>query len=159
MNRIHSPYSSSTMLSNSSPKSKPVILVFTIFLSLSPTTQIFEIWINVQTKMYLKHHEEQVEDILITFEVTLFSPYEKMEGRTDYIGMNNKGIKSSGPSSAGVERTESVFSRSNCAEENKVTFATGTLTDDALSWWNAYAQPIGIDRGHLITSDRIGKGF
>nr|GEU34360.1 reverse transcriptase domain-containing protein [Tanacetum cinerariifolium] len=31
------------------------------------------------------------------------------------------------------ERTESVFSRSNCAEENKVTFSTGTLTDDALS--------------------------
>ncbi|GJS44961.1 hypothetical protein Tco_0595082 [Tanacetum coccineum] len=32
------------------------------------------------------------------------------------------------------ERTELVFSRSNCAKENKVTFATGTLTDDALSW-------------------------
>ncbi|GKA18679.1 putative reverse transcriptase domain-containing protein [Tanacetum coccineum] len=32
------------------------------------------------------------------------------------------------------ERTELVFSRSNCAEEIKVTFATGTLTDDALSW-------------------------
>ncbi|GKA90056.1 hypothetical protein Tco_0811868 [Tanacetum coccineum] len=32
------------------------------------------------------------------------------------------------------ERTESVFSHSKCAEENKVTFATGTLTDDALSW-------------------------
>ncbi|GJZ50176.1 putative reverse transcriptase domain-containing protein [Tanacetum coccineum] len=31
------------------------------------------------------------------------------------------------------EWTESVFSRSNYAEENKVTFATGTLTDDALS--------------------------
>nr|GEV17412.1 ribonuclease H-like domain-containing protein [Tanacetum cinerariifolium] len=31
------------------------------------------------------------------------------------------------------EWTESVFSRSNCAEKNKVTFATGTLTDDALS--------------------------
>ncbi|GKD18360.1 hypothetical protein Tco_1207518 [Tanacetum coccineum] len=31
------------------------------------------------------------------------------------------------------ERTESVFSRSRCAEENKVTFATRTLTDDALS--------------------------
>ncbi|GJZ45097.1 hypothetical protein Tco_0592693, partial [Tanacetum coccineum] len=40
------------------------------------------------------------------------------------------------------EQTESVFSRSNYAEENKVTFATSTLTDDALSWWNAYAQPI-----------------
>ncbi|GJR93673.1 putative reverse transcriptase domain-containing protein [Tanacetum coccineum] len=41
------------------------------------------------------------------------------------------------------KRTESVFSRSKCTEENKVTFATGTLTDDALSWWNAYVQPIG----------------
>ncbi|GJR85741.1 hypothetical protein Tco_0209752 [Tanacetum coccineum] len=37
------------------------------------------------------------------------------------------------------EQTELVFSRSNCAKENKVTFATCTLTDDALSWWNAYA--------------------
>ncbi|GJU31460.1 reverse transcriptase domain-containing protein [Tanacetum coccineum] len=49
------------------------------------------------------------------------------------------------------ERTESVFSRSNCAEENKVTFVTGTLTDDALSWWNAYAQPIGIEQANKIT--------
>nr|GEV95436.1 reverse transcriptase domain-containing protein [Tanacetum cinerariifolium] len=36
------------------------------------------------------------------------------------------------------ERTESIFSHSNCIEENKVTFAIGTQTDDALSWWNAY---------------------
>ncbi|GJT00445.1 reverse transcriptase domain-containing protein [Tanacetum coccineum] len=49
------------------------------------------------------------------------------------------------------ERIESVFSRSKCAEENKVTFATGTLTDDALSWWNAYAQPMGIDQANRIT--------
>nr|GEX90135.1 reverse transcriptase domain-containing protein [Tanacetum cinerariifolium] len=39
---------------------------------------------------------------------------------------------------------------SNCVEENKVTFATGTLTDDALSWWNAYAQPIGIEQANKI---------
>ncbi|GKC55029.1 hypothetical protein Tco_1077774, partial [Tanacetum coccineum] len=31
------------------------------------------------------------------------------------------------------KQTESVFSHSNCAEENKVTFATSTLTNDALS--------------------------
>ncbi|GJX31403.1 reverse transcriptase domain-containing protein [Tanacetum coccineum] len=49
------------------------------------------------------------------------------------------------------ERTESVFSHSKCVKENKVTFATGALTDDALSWWNAYAQPIGIDRANRIT--------
>ncbi|GKA53140.1 hypothetical protein Tco_0746455 [Tanacetum coccineum] len=49
------------------------------------------------------------------------------------------------------ERTESVFSRSKCVEEDRVTFATGTLTDDALSWWNAYAQPIGIEQANRIT--------
>nr|GEU89950.1 reverse transcriptase domain-containing protein [Tanacetum cinerariifolium] len=35
--------------------------------------------------------------------------------------------------------------------KTKVTFATGTLTDDALSWWNAYAQPIGIEQANKIT--------
>ncbi|GJU64722.1 reverse transcriptase domain-containing protein [Tanacetum coccineum] len=49
------------------------------------------------------------------------------------------------------ERTESVFSHSKCAEEDRVTFATGTLTDDALSWWNAYAQPIGMEQANRIT--------
>ncbi|GJX35154.1 reverse transcriptase domain-containing protein, partial [Tanacetum coccineum] len=56
-----------------------------------------------------------------------------------------------GPTGTHFERTESVFSHSKCAEENKVTFATGTLTDDALSWWNAYAQPIGIEKANKIT--------
>nr|GEY34120.1 reverse transcriptase domain-containing protein [Tanacetum cinerariifolium] len=46
------------------------------------------------------------------------------------------------------ERTKSVFSRCKCAEEDRVTFATGTLTNDALSWWNAYAQPIGIEQAN-----------
>ncbi|GJX65652.1 reverse transcriptase domain-containing protein [Tanacetum coccineum] len=32
------------------------------------------------------------------------------------------------------ERTESVFSRSNYTEDYKVKFATGTLTEEALSW-------------------------
>nr|GEU85218.1 reverse transcriptase domain-containing protein [Tanacetum cinerariifolium] len=49
------------------------------------------------------------------------------------------------------ERTELVFSQSNYAEQNKVAFATGTLTNDALSWWNAYAQPIGIEQANRIT--------
>ncbi|GJX05004.1 hypothetical protein Tco_0190920 [Tanacetum coccineum] len=31
------------------------------------------------------------------------------------------------------KRTESVFSHSNCTEDYKVKFATGTLTEDALS--------------------------
>ncbi|GJV50339.1 hypothetical protein Tco_1440551 [Tanacetum coccineum] len=49
------------------------------------------------------------------------------------------------------ERTESVFSRSNCTEDCKVKFATGTLTEDALSWWNSYAKPIEIEQADKIT--------
>ncbi|GJT28973.1 reverse transcriptase domain-containing protein [Tanacetum coccineum] len=49
------------------------------------------------------------------------------------------------------EWTESEFYHSNYAEENKVTFATGTLTNDALSWWNVYAQPMGIEQANRIT--------
>ncbi|GJU14215.1 hypothetical protein Tco_1136611 [Tanacetum coccineum] len=41
--------------------------------------------------------------------------------------------------------------QAHCAEENKVTFTTDTLTNDALSWWNSYAQPIGIDQVNQIT--------
>nr|GEU55895.1 reverse transcriptase domain-containing protein [Tanacetum cinerariifolium] len=55
------------------------------------------------------------------------------------------------------EGTELVFSRCNCVEENKVTFATGTLTDDTLSWWNAYAQPIGIEQANRITWTELKK--
>ncbi|GJV36698.1 putative reverse transcriptase domain-containing protein [Tanacetum coccineum] len=55
------------------------------------------------------------------------------------------------------ERTESVFSRSKCTEENKVTFATSTLTDDALSWWNAYAQPIRVDQANKITWTKLKR--
>nr|GEV56930.1 reverse transcriptase domain-containing protein [Tanacetum cinerariifolium] len=44
------------------------------------------------------------------------------------------------------ERTESVFSHSNCTEDWKVKFATGTLIEDSLSWWNSYAKPIRIEQ-------------
>ncbi|GJY45864.1 putative reverse transcriptase domain-containing protein [Tanacetum coccineum] len=49
------------------------------------------------------------------------------------------------------ERTESMFSRSNCTEDCKVKFATGTLTEEALFWWNSFAQPIGIEEAYKIT--------
>ncbi|GJY38404.1 reverse transcriptase domain-containing protein [Tanacetum coccineum] len=55
------------------------------------------------------------------------------------------------------ERTKSEFSCSNCAKENRVTFATGTLTDDALSWWNAYAQPIEIEQANRIACTELKR--
>nr|GEV66654.1 reverse transcriptase domain-containing protein [Tanacetum cinerariifolium] len=49
------------------------------------------------------------------------------------------------------ERTESVFSHSNCTKDCKVKFATCTLTEEALSWWNSFPQPIKIEGAYKIT--------
>ncbi|GJS56465.1 hypothetical protein Tco_0629827 [Tanacetum coccineum] len=49
------------------------------------------------------------------------------------------------------KRTESIFSRSNCAKKNKVKFAINTLTEEALFWWNSIAQPIGVEEAYKIT--------
>ncbi|GJT53706.1 hypothetical protein Tco_0988760 [Tanacetum coccineum] len=51
---------------------------------------------------------------------------------------------------ANTNRNVIIFSRSKCVEEDRVTFSTGTLTNDTLSWWNAYAQPIGIEQANRI---------
>nr|GEU68136.1 reverse transcriptase domain-containing protein [Tanacetum cinerariifolium] len=49
------------------------------------------------------------------------------------------------------KRTESVFSHSNYAKKNKVKFAINTLTEEALFWWNSFAQPIGVKEAYKIT--------
>ncbi|GKA45954.1 reverse transcriptase domain-containing protein, partial [Tanacetum coccineum] len=49
------------------------------------------------------------------------------------------------------ERTESVFPRSNYTKDCKVKFAIGTLIEEALSWWNSFAQPIRIKEAYKIT--------
>ncbi|GKA97664.1 reverse transcriptase domain-containing protein [Tanacetum coccineum] len=39
----------------------------------------------------------------------------------------------------------------------KVKFATGTLTEEALSWWNSFAQPIRIEEAYKITWSEFKK--
>ncbi|GJT09871.1 reverse transcriptase domain-containing protein [Tanacetum coccineum] len=65
--------------------------------------------------------------------------------------INFKGLEGAVGLIRWFERTELVFSRSNCTEDCKVKFATGTLTEEALSWWNSFAQPIGIEEAYKIT--------
>nr|GEY47442.1 reverse transcriptase domain-containing protein [Tanacetum cinerariifolium] len=55
------------------------------------------------------------------------------------------------------ERIESVFSHSNYTENCKVKLATGTLTEDALPWWNSFAQPIGIEEAYKTTWSDLKK--
>nr|GEX78781.1 hypothetical protein [Tanacetum cinerariifolium] len=40
---------------------------------------------------------------------------------------------------------------SNCTKDYKVKFATSTLTEEALSWWNSFAQPIGIEKAYKLS--------
>nr|GEZ50421.1 reverse transcriptase domain-containing protein [Tanacetum cinerariifolium] len=42
-------------------------------------------------------------------------------------------------------------------EDCKVKFATGTLTEEALSWWNSFAQSIGIEEAYKITWSEFKK--
>ncbi|GJX00471.1 reverse transcriptase domain-containing protein, partial [Tanacetum coccineum] len=46
---------------------------------------------------------------------------------------------------------------SNCTEDCKVKFAIGTLTEEALSWWNSFAQPIGIEEAYKISWSEFKK--
>ncbi|GKF36434.1 hypothetical protein Tco_0113192, partial [Tanacetum coccineum] len=60
--------------------------------------------------------------------------------------INFKGTKGAVRLICWFKQTESVFSRSNCTKDCKVKFATSTLTEEAVPWWNSFAQPIGIEK-------------
>ncbi|GJZ51158.1 hypothetical protein Tco_0605673 [Tanacetum coccineum] len=81
--QIHSPSSSSTTLSNSS-RNQTCDLVSPSSSVYTPTPpQVFEIG-KCSDKMYLKHHEKQVEDILNYLDKLYLHHIEKMEeGRID----------------------------------------------------------------------------
>nr|GFA13927.1 reverse transcriptase domain-containing protein [Tanacetum cinerariifolium] len=49
------------------------------------------------------------------------------------------------------EPREAPIVRNNCTKDCKVKFATGTLTEEPLSWWNSFAQPIRIEEAYKIT--------
>ncbi|GKE17981.1 reverse transcriptase domain-containing protein [Tanacetum coccineum] len=46
------------------------------------------------------------------------------------------------------EKLESQFGISNIAEGDKVKFASSTLLDSALTWWNVYVHSVTLDTAH-----------
>ncbi|GJU00951.1 hypothetical protein Tco_1111289 [Tanacetum coccineum] len=89
--QIHPPSSSSTTLSNSS-RNQTCDLVSPSFSVYTPTPpQIFEIG-KSSIKMHLKHHEEQIEDILNYLDELSFHHIEKMEeGRINRMIIRRNG--------------------------------------------------------------------
>ncbi|GJT55876.1 hypothetical protein Tco_0990930 [Tanacetum coccineum] len=44
----------------------------------------------------------------------------------------------------------SVFSISNCTAASQVKFATCTLQDDALTWWNSHVKTTTLEAAHAM---------
>nr|GFC03816.1 hypothetical protein [Tanacetum cinerariifolium] len=55
------------------------------------------------------------------------------------------------------EKMESVFSISNCTTSNQVKFATCTLQDDALTWWNYYVKTTTSEEAYAMTWPTLKK--
>nr|GFA50074.1 reverse transcriptase domain-containing protein [Tanacetum cinerariifolium] len=55
------------------------------------------------------------------------------------------------------EKMESVFSISNCTASNQVKFATCTLQDDALTWWNSYVKTTTPEEAYAMTWATLKK--
>nr|GFA91387.1 hypothetical protein [Tanacetum cinerariifolium] len=55
------------------------------------------------------------------------------------------------------DKMESVFSISNCTASNQVKFATFTLQDEALTWWNSHVKTITPEAVHSMTWATLKK--
>ncbi|GJR16819.1 reverse transcriptase domain-containing protein [Tanacetum coccineum] len=98
--------------------------------------------------------EAQAANMANTNNTTIPSPVARKGSYKEFMScqpINFKGSKGAVGLIRWFEPTESVFSHSNCTEDCKVKFATSTLTKEALSWWNSFAQPIGIEEAYKIT--------
>ncbi|GJX67269.1 reverse transcriptase domain-containing protein [Tanacetum coccineum] len=66
--------------------------------------------------------------------------------------------RNAGQGEAPVARKCSYKEFMSCQPFNfKVKFATGTLTEEALSWWNSFVQPIGIEEAYKTTWSEFKK--
>ncbi|GJY67185.1 reverse transcriptase domain-containing protein [Tanacetum coccineum] len=147
-----------------------------------PPSPVFEIG-EISHKTHLERHEEQIKTILNHLDELPLERIEHIEDKIKGLGNGRAAIRklvadsvaaaleaqvatmANADNSNRITRqgetpfklTESVFSRSNCTEDCKVKFPTGTLTEEALSWWNSFAQPIGIEEAYRITWSEFKK--
>ncbi|GKD36358.1 hypothetical protein Tco_1251867 [Tanacetum coccineum] len=55
------------------------------------------------------------------------------------------------------EKMEKVFHISNCPEKYQVKYATCTLLNSALTWWNSYKRTIGIEAAYAMSWTKLMK--
>nr|GEV16315.1 hypothetical protein [Tanacetum cinerariifolium] len=65
--------------------------------------------------------------------------------------LNFKGTKGAVGLTRWFEKMEIVFHVSNCLEVYQVKYATCTLLDSALTWWNSHKKTVGVDDAFAMT--------
>ncbi|XP_076916658.1 uncharacterized protein LOC143576460 [Bidens hawaiensis] len=54
-----------------------------------------------------------------------------------------------------VEKMENVLDISGCADDQKVKYATCTLADEALTWWNSQVESLGREGANQLTWEQL----
>nr|GEY01040.1 reverse transcriptase domain-containing protein [Tanacetum cinerariifolium] len=70
-----------------------------------------------------------------------------LEAQVATMANTNNPNRNIGPTRIPLVKTRSYKEFTSCQH----VYFNGTLTGDALSWWNAYAQPIRIEQANQIT--------
>ncbi|GJY79249.1 reverse transcriptase domain-containing protein [Tanacetum coccineum] len=100
-------------------------------------------------KTSLERHEEQIKEILNHLDELSLDRIEHIEDKIeDYlmlIDAPKRMSTSEAPAMIGCIR-KPVDDRKTAGE-----VSTSTSTEEALSWWNSFAQPIGIEEAYKIT--------
>nr|GEY89455.1 reverse transcriptase domain-containing protein [Tanacetum cinerariifolium] len=71
--------------------------------------------------------------------------------------LNFKGTEGVVGLSCWFKKMELVFYISGCAVENQVKFATCTMMDAALTWWNGHVRTLGHDAAYTMTWGTLKK--
>ncbi|GJY35256.1 reverse transcriptase domain-containing protein [Tanacetum coccineum] len=86
------------------------------------------------------------------------SVFAALEAQVATMANADNTNKNTGQSGTPVARKCSYKEFMSCQPFNfKVKIATGTLTEEALSWWNSFAQSIGIEEAYKITLSKFKK--
>nr|GEV97673.1 reverse transcriptase domain-containing protein [Tanacetum cinerariifolium] len=94
-------------------------------------------------EMIIKHIQAAIRKLVANSVAIALEAQAANMANADNTNRNTK------PREAHVARK--LFSYSNYTEDCIVKFAIGTLTLEALSWGNSFAQPIGIEEAYKVT--------
>nr|GEV67843.1 putative reverse transcriptase domain-containing protein [Tanacetum cinerariifolium] len=135
-------------------------------------------------KTHLDRHEEHIETILNHLDKLPLERIEQVEEKIEALANGRNGsqedvtfvapamtqaairklvadsvataLKTQAATMANTDNTNRN-TRPRETHDCKVKFATGTLTEDALPWWNSFAQPIGIEKVYKTTWSDLKK--